>query len=527
MNNIQLPLMTQGRPVPSLPPAAQLTIVGAPGAGKSKFMEAMINLNSKRSYCLSAVSAPFPERVESKREGSIDMLFRKATSNRAYMRNVAVSELEKLCYLLITDEFDRLMELKEKFRQKKDRKVLSRTTRLDRLADLWERLYPGNRIVRSGSGLLFSTSSGSDLIGIDKLSQGEQTAFYYAAALLFAMPGAVVFIDSPSLFLHPTILTNLWNAIEDLRPDCRFVYNSVDVEFVGSRSRNVCVWVKSYDASSSCWDYEIIEPGEFHEEVFVDLLGSRRPVLFIEGDSSHSIDSRLYPLVFPEWTVKPLGSCNKVIEATRTFSDMKNLHHLSSRGIVDRDRRTDHEVDYLRKKSVMVPEVAEVENLFLLEGVIKVMAKKRGKKPDVIFNRVKKKVLKEFLHHYPSQALQHTRYRIKREVEYKVDMRFSCITAMESHLQSLFIKLSPRKKYNTLLREFRQLIENEDYNGVLKVFNHKPMLSESGVAKELGYKNTDDYITGVINVLKENSKEGNGIRDAIKDCFIKEIDKTT
>ena len=84
-------------------------------------------------------------------------------------------------------------------------------------------------------------------------------------------------------------------------------------------------------------------------------MGSRKPVLFIEGDGIHSIDARLYPLLFKDYSVKSLGSCNKVIEATRTFNDLTGF---DSRGIVDRDRRDDKEVAYLRGKRIMVPEVA-------------------------------------------------------------------------------------------------------------------------------------------------------------------------
>ena len=142
-------------------------------------------------------------------------------------------------------------------------------TRLDLLASLWETVYPGNRIVRSKGKMMFATSSGGDLISVDKLSRGEQTVLYYAAAVLYAMRDAVIFIDSPSLFMHPAVLNNLWNSIEACAPDCTFVYNSVDVEFVSSRTRNVCVWVKSYDAEMHARDYEVIAPGELHEELLL------------------------------------------------------------------------------------------------------------------------------------------------------------------------------------------------------------------------------------------------------------------
>ncbi|MBD5357187.1 MAG: DUF4435 domain-containing protein [Bacteroides sp.] len=517
MDRLTLPRLTENRETPTLPDAGQLTIIGGSGAGKTKFMEKLTTLTGDRAYCLSAVSAPFPEREESERAGSIDMLYRRAIGNSTYMRTDAVSELDKLIYMLFTDEFEYLLTIKQEHYE--GRQVKLHPTRLDRLASLWERVFPGNRIVRAKGTMMFSTAAGDDLIPFGKLSQGEQTVLYYAAAVLYAMPNAVVFIDSPSLFLHPTVLNNLWNSIEELRPDCTFVYNSVDVEFVNSRTNNVCVWVKSYDAASEAWDYEIVPPGHFSEDIFVDLIGTRKPILFIEGDARNSIDARLYPLVFQDCTVKPLGSCDKVIESTRTFNDLRNMHHLESRGIVDRDRRTDREVDYLRRKSVMVPEVAEVENLFLLEGVIKAMSVRRGKNPKNVFAKVAKAVENEFRQRYDEQALQHVRHRVKREVECRIDARFSCITAMETHLRGLIKVLRPREQYNELRSQFQDMLANHDYAGILKVFNHKPMLGDCGIARLLGFKNKDAYIQGVIAVLKENSPQAAAIRESISYCF--------
>ncbi len=521
MNSLTLPPLIGGRRPPELPDARQLSIIGGSGAGKTKFMEELVRLNDERAYCISAISAPFPEREESTRPGSIDMLFKEAADRQPYMRTDAVSELDKLVYMLFTDEFEYLLSVKQEFLSpgRSGRKPKLQPTRLDRLTALWEKVFPGNHIVRTKGTMMFATRAGDDLISADRLSQSEQTVLYYAAAVLYAMPGAVIFVDTPSLFLHPTVLNNLWNSIEELRPDCTFVYNSVDVEFVSSRTRNVSVWVKSYDAEHQAWDYDVLEPGDMSEELFVDLIGTRKPVLFIEGDMRHSIDARLYPLVFPDCTVRPLGSCDKVIETTRTFNDLKSMHHLESRGVVDRDRRTDPEVEYLRRKSVMVPDVAEVENLFLLEDVVKAMARARRRNPEKVASKVRKAVIAEFKRRFDEQALQHVRHRVKRMVECKIDARFSCITAMETHLRGLITMLRPRAQYNELRSEFQDYIARSDYGGILKVFNHKPMLGDSGVARMLGYKSKDEYVSGVLSVLKQGGPEAAMIRDAVRRCF--------
>lgn len=519
MRSLILPPISGDKNIPELPDGSQLTIIGGSGAGKTRFMEKLMELTGERTYCLSAIRAPFPEREESKLKGSIDHLYSKVASRRPYIRTNAVSELEKLIFMLFIDEFEQLLKLKDKACGDNE---LTRfpSTKLDKLKKIWEKIFPGNKIVTTDGTLLFSTESGDDLIPAEKLSQGEMAVLYYVAGTLYAMENAVIFVDAPSLFLHPTILNALWNEIENLRPDCTFVYNSVDVEFVSSRSRNIILWVKSFDASKTQWDYEIIAPGEMREDIFIELVGTRKPVLFIEGDLTHSIDAKLYPLVFPDYTVKPLGSCDKVIETTRSFNGLTNMHHLESRGIVDRDRRTDREVEYLRKKSIMVPEVAEVENFFLLEDVIKSMALARGRNPDIVIKKVKKRAIAEFSRNLQKQVMEHVRHRVKREVDAKIDAKFPCITALETHVRQLIKILNPRKHYNDLLLYFRNIVKEQDYPAMLKVFNHKPLIAECEVPGLLGFKNKDDYVRGVLSLLKQGGLEAQNIRKAISKSLL-------
>ena len=498
--------------------ARQITIIGANGAGKSRFMDEMIALCGRRAYVLSALSASFPEQEPSDMAGSVDELYRRATERMRYMRPDALSQLDKLSYMLFADELEAMLDFKESLSEKNAPRRPA-PTRLDRVKELWKEIFPGSSIKRDKGTLMFATTAGNDLVPINRLSQGEKTVLYYASAVLYAMQNAVVFIDSPSLFLHPSIIGNFWNAIERLRPDCTFVYNSVDVDFVQSRTSNTCIWIKSYDSAQRAWDYQVMEETPLTEELFLEVAGSRRPVLFIEGDSRHSIDAKLYSLVFPDWTVRPLGSCNKVIETTRTFNDLKYMHQLRSRGIVDRDRRTEQEVDYLRRKEILVPDVAEVENIFLMPGVISVMARRRGKSPSKVLDKVKMEVLRMFKHQEDSQALQHVRHRVKREVECKIDARFTCITALETHLKTLVFKLQPRKHYNTLRKEFSRMIEEKDYEGILRVFNHKPMLPNCGIHQLLNFRTKEDYISGVLTALAEKSDDAKKLRNTVRHCF--------
>lgn len=519
MSCLNLPPSSPGKTAPSIKGARRITLIGANGAGKTRFMEEMAFMAKGKAYMLSALSASFPEREESTLPGSIDSLYREAIRQQTYMRTDAVSELDKLIYMVFADELEYLLSVKEHgFGEGK--RIRLKPTKLDRIKELWERIFPGNRITRNRGTLMFATNSGDDLISATSLSQGEKTVLYYAAAVLYAMPDAVIFIDSPTLFIHPTVIGPLWDALEELRPDCTFVYNSVDVDFVSSLRQNTCIWVKSYSSEHNVWDYEVIRDLSLTEDILKELAGSRRPVIFIEGDTQHSIDYKLYSLVFTDWTIRPLGSCDKVIETTRTFNDLKYMHHMLSRGIVDRDRRTPEEVNYLRRKNIMVPEVAEVENIFLLESVIRVMARRRGRDPEKVMRKVSREVFRSFRQKAEQQVLQHVRHKVKRDVERLVDGRFSCITALETHLKTLVYKLEPRKNYNRLREDFAAMVRDSDYAGILRVFNHKPMLPESGVHQLLGYRTKDEYISGVIEALKTPGKDADALRQAVRRCLL-------
>ena len=117
------------------------------------------------------------------------------------------------------------------------------------------------------------------------------------------------------------------------------------------------------------------------------------------------------------------------------------------------------------------------------------------------------------------QALMHVRHRVNRDVQMRIDMKFTSINALENHMVELVSEINPRGLYDQLCREFHVYEDHEDYASILKVYNQKLMLNESNVATLCGFKSKDDYIRGVLNILKGNSENARAIRSAIKACF--------
>lgn len=517
--DIRLPKRIDGETPITLSNVRQLTVIGANGAGKTRFSRTLMESCGDKAFHMSALKALFPRNELSKLSGSIDSLFEQAASTSHFMKDDARSEFERLIFLLLHDEFIDMLKYKTSILGGNKSDIPH--TRLDTVAKYWEEVFPKNHLLRESGKILFSNDSDDGPYNALRLSDGEKAVLYYIGAVQYAMDGAVIFVDDPETFLHHSIMQALWNVIETMRPDCTFIYNTHDIDFAASRIDNTCVWVRNFDAVAKAWSYEVVDTNSpvFSEQLIYDLLGSRKPVLFVEGDEVHSIDSKLYPLIFSEYTVKPLGSCNKVIETTRAFNGLQSFHHLDSHGLVDRDRRSDNEVEYLRDKKILVPNVAEIENIFMLEGVVRTVAGHCGKNPEKVFFAVRKSVIGMFQAELKSQALQHVRHRVKRKVEVRIDRRFRSINALEEHMEDLVNEIDPRGMYEAICREFHKFVNDEDYASVLKVFNEKSMLIDSNVAKLCGLHTKEEYISTVLNMLKNDGVEATAIRVAVKHCF--------
>ncbi len=512
---MKLTLPPRSSAAPLVVNTSRMTVVGANGAGKTRFALALADSLDGRAFSLSALKALYAVDVEDTSPGSIDMLYHETVRRSALIRPDIRGGFDRLIALLVNEAVIDLMAGKYQG-------AVTPAPRLDTVISIWQRIFPSNKIlVEYGKMLIHSDGGGVGTYSAARLSAGERAVMYYLGAALMAPEGAVLFVDSPEMFLHASVVRPLWNTIESLRPDCTYVYVTHDLGFASTRTDCDIIWVKSCDAGARTWDYERLPSADgLPDDVYLAILGERKPVLFIEGDLS-SYDARLYPLIFPEFTVKPLGGCDRVIEATRSFNALRTIHNLDAFGIVDRDRRDTAQVTYLRKRKVLVPEVAEIENLFLIEPVVRIMAARCHRSPDNVFARVRRNLMRLFETQLKRQAVEHTRHRLKKEVTHRVDGKFDNIAGLERHVSEMVLTINPRGIYNGIVREFEDYLRSGDYAAVLRVFNHKSMVSESRVADLCGLRASDQkgYINAVLSVLRTDTPDGAGMRDAIRATF--------
>ena len=514
----------------------QILIIGANGSGKTRFANRLMADLGPKSFKMSALKALYGKEDEDLSPGSIDSLYRDATSSGSgIIRQDIKGELERMLALMLNEEMLNLIAFKYGGDEDDDSEVSPKRnavrraardrlpfTRLDRLIRKWQEVFPGNRVLIESGRMIFGRELTEDTYSSSKLSAGERAALYYLGAAMFAPEGAAIFVESPDMLLHPSSIRSLWDSIEKMRSDCTFIYITHDLSFASTRGDGVTVWVKGCDPRKGEWDYDFMTSADgLNDEVYLAILGARKPVLFIEGDGVNSIDAKLYPLIFKEYTVKSLGGCDRVIESTRTFNSLRAFHNLDAFGIVDRDRRDQGEVNYLRGKRVFVPEVAEIENIFMIEAVVRAVARHFRRDEEEAFLRVKKSIMRLFETDLRQQALMHTRHIVKKTVEHRIDGRFANINKLEEHINDLCQSINPRGIYEQYCRDFRRYVSHGDYASVLKVYNRKTMLSESHVARACGLRrdDKDSYIRAILSILKEDRADADTIREAIRSTF--------
>lgn len=227
-----------------------ITIIGANGSGKSRFGDEIARRREgKLIFRLSALKALFiSPRQESTIGRTISDIFKELQDNSIYKISNIETEFDKLLYLLLYEEFVNILTYKGNRDNKNFKKNPPPATKLDRVQHMWENIFPQNKMLRVAGELRIMAGDDPKHYAAMRLSDGEKAVLYLIASTLFAEKDSVILIEDPEVFLHRSIMKTLWDAIEQLRPDCMFVYLTHDLEFAASRNEGTCIWVKSFDA---------------------------------------------------------------------------------------------------------------------------------------------------------------------------------------------------------------------------------------------------------------------------------------
>lgn len=271
------------------------------------------------------------------------------------------------------------------------------------------------------------------------------------------------------------------------------------------------IWLQSYDGGSWEWE-ELLPTNDFPEDLLLEILGSRKPVVFVEGING-SFDSALYTAILPGFLVIPRGSCSQVIQSVKALKSNQQIHHLEVYGVIDRDRRVPAEIAKLEQDSIYVLNVAEVENLFCTQEVLKIVSNRLARDPEADFQAVSKTVFSRLQGELDTQVSLRASSEIKFQLNMFNDGQKGA-EAIDAALQSLVTQIDVEKIYSDANELYVNVLETKNYDELLALFNRKSLSSQ--VSTALGLANGSLPET-VVRLAKGDCKED--IIHALKPYF--------
>lgn len=373
----------------------------------------------------------------------------------------------------------------------------------EKLIRIWKSVFPHRNISFKDGKITVSFEREGDTVEYvgRNMSDGERVALYLMCQAMIAPQNSIVIIDEPELHLHKSIMTLLWESIEKERSDCLFIYITHDTQFAGNHANSEKKWIKSFDGNS--WVFENIEDDIFPENLKIELLGNRKPVLFVEGETQ-SYDTKIYQAIYGGYYVVPCGGCSSVVAWTKAFINNTQMHDKECYGIIDRDYRNDNEIEKNKQNNIYTCEVAEVENLLITEEMIRAVAKTMALDEDKIFDKVKKYVVEDrFCKQIDSQVCQAVVSEIKFQLGV-VNLSNSNESKVKEELETAFRNISFDDIKNRIEEKFSDIAEKKVYSDVIRVFNEKK------IAKSIGHffgLKDEEYCDFVVRQIQNKNKD--------------------
>lgn len=470
---------------------SSLMFVGANGSGKTRLAASIERKAGETAHRIAAHRAlnlnPKVAKVSESQAlrslrygGADDNLDIRHREGRRWGQKSATYLLNDFDYLLqalFAEQTNTALETHKNSR--KGRHEEAKLTKFEKLQEIWETLLPHRKLNITGDDIKVSATDTAPY-NANEMSDGERSIFYLIGQTLVAAPNSLLIVDEPELHVHRSIIGSLWDELEAARDDCGFVFITHDIEFASSRDAEKFS-IKSY-SSAPAWEMEKV-PSEtgFGEELTTLILGSRNPVLFVEGDKS-SLDVSLYRHCIPNRTIVPAGSCEQVIHSVVSLRNHAQLTRIACTGLIDADDRTEDDIDSLESRGVQVLPVSEIENILLLPIVSKQIAICNGyteQEADEKVAHLNSKIL-QFVsadNNINEVVLCYCRRRIDRSLK-KVDLNGSNdVNELETEFRRKTESLDIAGIASSFEEKLRSALNAGDVPGVLALYDNKGLLS--------------------------------------------------
>ena len=520
--NFQFSIPTdQGNNDFELPAGSSLIFVGANGGGKTRLavqIEQALKLQAHRISAHRALTLNPDVAKISEKKALMGLRTGRAEEDAGieyrelirWKRKGAINLLNDFDYLiqaLFAEQSNTSLQTYQRYKPGAlETDEPFQLTKFDALQEIWDRLLPHRQLHISGDDILVSLPGSSQTYKASEMSDGERAIFYMIGQTLVAEEDTVLIIDEPELHVHRSIMSKLWDELEAKRSDCAFVFITHDLEFAVARTARKFV-IRNYDPEPHWTIEEVPEETGFDDELVTLILGSRRPILFVEGDHG-SLDMAIYRRCYPGWTVIPRGSCSEVIHSVVTMRKNADLTWIKCSGIVDADDYDDEETEYLSKLGIEALSVSEIENVLALPDVSRAIAETEGYQgaelkevlaqlSDAIFETINSPEKIEKV------VVRYCRRRVDRMLK-KVDLSEAVtIDDLEEKYRSRTEALNIRSITEQATERINQAIAERNLPKLLSYYDNKEIMVLA--ARKLKKHKKHDFESWLTRVLRNDS----------------------
>ena len=356
---------------------------------------------------------------------------------------------------------------------------------------------------------------------IAQMSDGERNAVVIAANVLTAGPGEVLLIEEPERHLHRSIVEPFLSALVQRRKDCAFVVSTheigLPVAHRKARTLMVCSCTWRGDEAVA-WDVELLDANEnLPEDLIEAILGSRKTVLFVEGNDSSSLDLPLYNALFPGVSVVPRGGCAEVLRAVKGIRGSVHLHQVQAFGLIDRDERPDDEVRRLAKESVHALDVHSAEALYYCSDAIAAVAHHQAETLMRDADVLKETAIEKALDTLKEGDIAE-RMAARRSERHVRDLLLAELPDSES------IRKKPREPicasipspFPDELRHFRELLADNKLDELVARYPLRKSRVFDVIARALHFTGKDNYERALLSRLQSNFKLAQSLKQRIQ-----------
>ena len=465
-------------------------LVGANGSGKSSFARQTRQILGRNVAIISAQKVFYLSRVTNVTLGksSRSNVWSFQNQDKLYKNEGFSNQIEQDLNNVFKSLVEEDNECKGKFYDSYDNKNPTQkpTTTLQKVIEIWNKLLIHRKLSYSEGYLTVIPESG-DSYDFMYLSDGEKAIFYYIAHVLIAQDKSYIIVDEPENHLHLALVAKLWDTLELEREDCQFIYLTHNLEFANTRTNSKKIWMKSF-TSPATWDMQEIDSNkEIPQVLYMELLGSRKPILFCEGKNS-SYDINLYTKLFPNYTVIPADGHMQVINFTRAFNASTAIHGNHAIGIIDGDFHTQEQKVKWENKNIYCVEAQEVENI-LCDDILLKCAKNQYTASEEDYQKAKKRMFELLSREIEKQAVDYATQRINEYLESNLLKKEPTSESLKTNLANLLSL--PGLNVDSLILERKELIqriiETKDYDLGIRTFNYKGLIGTIPVLIEKDY----------------------------------------